>query len=87
MGDERIAGRVIAHSANGQDPRAKRRQIVGSVGPAAWNKLRFAVLQDQHGGFARDAGDFAEPKFIGNEITEQNDGLRGKLLDTFGERN
>src|SRR6266850_476523 len=87
MGDQRIADRVITNGADGQDTGAKRCQIVGSVCTAAWNKLRFAVLQDQHGGLARDAGDFAKAKFVGNKIAEKYDGLRGKLLDTFGERN
>jgi hypothetical protein len=75
MRNQSIAGGIITHGGDGQDARAKRRQIVGSVCTAARDKLRFAVLQDQHRGFARDAGNFAKAKFIGNKIAEKDDGL------------
>jgi hypothetical protein len=44
------------------------------------------VLKDQHGGFARDAGDFAKAKLVGDEIAEKDDRLRTEFLDTFRKR-
>ena len=86
MCDQRIAGGIVAYGGNGQDPRAKRRQIVGSVCTAAGDKLGFAVFQDQHGGFARDARNFTKAKFVGDEIAEKYNSLRTELLDTFRKR-
>jgi hypothetical protein len=43
------------------------------------------MLEDQDRRFARDARDFAILEFIGHEITEENDGFRGELLDALTE--
>ena len=43
------------------------------------------MAKDQDGGFAGDAGDFAELEVVGDEISEKNNGLGRKLLDVFGE--
>jgi hypothetical protein len=85
MSNQRVASGVIADSCYGQDARAERSEIVGGVGTAAWNNLSFAMFEDQDGGFAGDTGDFAELKFIGNEIAEENNSFRGELLDAFAK--
>jgi len=85
MSDERIASGIVTYGGDGQDARAKRRQIVGSVGAAARDKLRFSMLQDQNGGFARERGDFAKAKFVGNKNRRAGRRSSTELLDTFGE--
>jgi len=85
MSDESIARRVIPHDGDGQDTRAKRGKIVGSICAAARNELRFAMFENQDWSFARDARNLSVLKFIGNEIPEENDGFGRKLLDAFSK--
>jgi hypothetical protein len=83
MSDQRISRGIIANSADRQDSRAERREVVGSVGAAARHNLSFAMFEDQDRRFARDARDFAILEFIGDEITEENNRFRGELLDAL----
>src|SRR5260370_25112995 len=85
MSDQRISRGVIANSADGQDSRAERREVVGGVGAAARHNLSFAMFEDQDRRLARDTRDFAILEFIGHEITEENDRFRGELLDALAE--
>ena len=43
------------------------------------------MLEYQYWRFARDARDFAILEFIGHEVAEENDRLRGKLLDALAK--
>jgi hypothetical protein len=85
MSDQRISCRVIAHSGDGQDPRAEGGEIIGGVGAAARNNLSFSMFEDQDRRFARNARDFTILEFVGDEITKENDSFRGELLDALAE--
>src|SRR5215472_2037527 len=83
--EEGIAHRIIPDNGNRQHLCAKGCKIVGGVGPSSRNHLRLAMLQDQNRGFARDAGDVAVTKFVGHEITQENNRLSGEFLHTLGK--
>ena len=85
ISDERIAGGIIADGAEGKDPGAEGRKIVGGVGASAWNEMRFPMAKDQDGGFARDTRNLAKLKLISDKIAEENDGFRRELLDIVRE--
>ncbi len=85
IGDEGVACRVVADSADGVDASTQCGEIVGGICATAGNELRFAMTKNEHGSFAGDARDFAKLKFVGDEIAEQNYGFRRELLDTLGE--
>ena len=84
--EEAVTGFIFANGGDGKDFCAERDEIVGGVGAAAGDNLRFAVLEDEDGGFAGDAGDVAELEGVGNEIAENDDGFGGEALNDFGER-
>jgi hypothetical protein len=84
--DQGLAVGIVANHCDGQHLGAQVGQIVDSVCSAAGHKLRFTMTKNEYGGFSRDAGNFAEFKDIRNEITQDDTGLRRKLLDVFGER-
>ena len=52
VGDERVASGVIADSADGKHACAEGGKIVGGVGAAAGSEMRFAMAEDEDGGFA-----------------------------------
>jgi len=83
--EEAVAGLVFADGGDGNYFCAESGEIVGGVGATAGHDLGFAVLEDENGGFAGDAGDVAELESIGDEIAEDDDGFGGEALDDFGE--
>ncbi len=85
MSDQRVPSGVITNGGDGQDARAERSEVVGGVGSAARNDVRFAMLEDQDRRLARDAGDFTVLEFIGNKIAQENDCFRIELLDALTE--
>ena len=85
MSDQRVPCGVITHRRNRQDARAERRNVVGSVGARARNNCSFAMFQDEHRSFTRNARDFSILEFVGHEIAEENNRFRGELLDTLAE--
>ena len=84
--EQAVAGFVFADGGDGDDFGTEGGEIVGGVGAAAGNDLGFAMLEDEDGGFAGDAGDVAELEGVGDEIAENDNGFRGEALDDFGER-
>jgi hypothetical protein len=78
---QQLARLVVADDANRQDVHSQVGEIVDGIGAAARNHLAIAVLQNQHGRFARDARNFAEHELVGDQIGE--DGYRelGKGFD------
>ena len=76
ISDERISGWIVTDSADGKDAGAESRKIVGGVGAAARNEMRFAMAKDQDRRFARNARNFAKLKFIGDKIAKENDRFR-----------
>src|SRR6202162_3997670 len=43
------------------------------------------MTKNEYGSFSRDAGNLAEFEDVGDEVTQDNDGLGRKLLNVFGE--
>jgi hypothetical protein len=85
MSDERVSRFVISHCSDRQYARAERREIVSRVGAASWNSLRFAMFEDEDGGFAGDARDFAVLEFVGDKIPKQDNRFRCELLNAFSK--
>ena len=56
-------------------------KVADRVGAAAGDDLAIAVLQNQHGRFARDARYLAEHKLVGDQIGEDGYGQLGKRFD------
>ncbi len=83
VGDQRVACGVVSDGGDRKHARAEGGEIVGGVCAAAGNETRFAVAKDQDGRFAGDAGDFAELKFVGDEIAEERNRLGRELLDVL----
>jgi hypothetical protein len=84
--DESVSGSIMADRGYGQDARAECRQIIRRVCSAARKKLGLAVTKNQNRSFAGNPGNLAKLKFVGDEISENNDGLGGKLFDAVSER-
>src|SRR5258707_7890510 len=80
---KRVALDVLANGSDGKHARSQVGQVVRGVGSSAGDDLGLAVAQNQHRRLARDAGNVAELKFVGDKIAEQNDRLGGKLLDAL----
>jgi hypothetical protein len=76
IGDEGISGWIVPDGTDRHDARAKSGNIVGGIGAASWNEMRFAVAQNQDGRFARDPRNLSELKLISNKITKENHCLR-----------
>ena len=83
--DQQAAGLVVAHDADGQNIDVEVGEIIDGIGTAARNDRSLAMLEDQHGRFARDAGDFAVDEFVGDQVGEHGDGDFGKRLKNFLE--
>jgi len=83
--EQAVTGFILADGGDGNYFGAESSEIVGGVGATAGDDLRFAVLEDEDGGFAGDASDVAELEGVGNEIAEDDDGFGGETLDVFGE--
>ena len=83
--EKALAGVIVADGGDGKNLGAKSGEIIGSVCSAARDDLRFAMLQDEDRGLARDASDVADLEGVGNEIAEDNDGFGGEAFDVFGE--
>ena len=47
--DETIAGIIVADGGDGDDLGTERGEIVGGIGAAAGNDLRFTMAEDQNG--------------------------------------
>ena len=43
------------------------------------------MLENEHGSFAGDAGNFSEHKLVGHQVAQHGNGDAGKGLDDFGE--
>ena len=83
--EEFAAAFVVADDAYRQDARAEFCEIVHGVGCAAGIAFAFAMAEDQDGGFARDAGDFAGDEFVEDEVAYYADGLAGEGGDEVEE--
>ncbi len=70
---QQAAGFVVAHHAHRQDVDPQRGQVHDGVGAAAGHHGALAMLQDQHRGLARDAGDLAEDKLVGHQVGQHCD--------------
>ena len=66
-----LAAFVFAHYADGQNARAKIREVVYGIGGAAGISLGAAMPQNQHGSLARDTRDFTGDKFVEHKISHQ----------------
>ena len=76
--EEFAAAFVVADYADWQDARAQFREVVHGVGCAAGVTLALAMAEDQDGGFAGDARDFAGDEFVEDEVADYADGLAGE---------
>src|SRR5712692_8034767 len=85
LSDKHVSSSVITDSGDGQNARAERREVIGSIGSSTRNNPSFAMFEDQDWGFARDARDFAVLEFIGHEIAKENDCFRAELFDALTE--
>src|SRR5271168_2850888 len=74
--NQRISRGIVTDRTDRKDVRTEGCKIVRGVGAAARNQLRFAMAKNEHGSFARDAGNLAKLKFVGDKIAEENDLLR-----------
>ncbi len=83
--NERVACGILTNGADGKNVGAKSRKIVGGIGAAPWNELRFAMAENQHRCFTRDARNFTILKFIRDKVTEKNNVFRRELLDIVRE--
>ena len=83
--EQAVAGFVFADGGDGGNFGAEGGEIIGGVGAAAGDDLGFAMLENEDGGFAGDAGDVAELEGVRDEIAEDDDGFGGEALDDFGE--
>ena len=85
MIEELAAGCVIADYADGEDAGAEVGQVEDGVGCSAWIRFGAAMAEDQDGGFAGDARNFAGDEFIEDEIAHYADGLAGEGGDDVEE--
>jgi len=83
--DQSVARWVVSNRSDGQHASAERGKIIGGIGAATGNKLRFAMAEDEDRRFAGNARNLAKLKFISDEISQQDNRLGRKLLDTFRE--
>src|SRR6266571_7671229 len=59
---QQAAGLVVAHNPDGQNIYPQFGEVIDGIGPAAWNQGAIAMLENEHRGFARDAGNFPKNK-------------------------
>src|ERR1700676_1701212 len=52
ISNEGVSSRIVTDSADRKDVCAESRKIVGGIGAAAWNEMRFAMAEDQNRSFA-----------------------------------
>jgi len=71
---QQLSRLVVTHDPDRQDVHSEVGKVADRIGAAAGDDLAIAVLQNQHGRFARDARYLAEDKLIGDQICE--DGYR-----------
>ena len=79
--DEGAAGFVVAHHADGQGGDAEGGEVHDGVGSAAGNQGALAMLEDEHRGFAGDAGDLAGDELVGDEVGHDEHAEVGERLD------
>ena len=80
---QQAAGFVVAYHANRKNVDAQRGQVHHRIRAASGNYGALAVLQDQHRRLARDAGDFAEDEFVGDQVRQNRDGDFGERVDNL----
>ena len=68
------AGLVVADHADRKNVDAQRGEVHDGVGAASGNDRALAMLQDQHWGLARNAGDLAEDELVGDQVGQDGDG-------------
>ena len=83
--DEQSSGFVITDSANGKHVDAEVSEVADRVGSASGNEFALAMLENENGSFARDARNFAEDKFISDEISEDGDGDVGERFHQLAQ--
>src|SRR5882672_3993106 len=76
---------IVTYYTDRKNSYAQVGKVANRVGGAARNYFAIPVLQDQHRRFARDARDFAEDEFIGDQITQDGDGGLGKRLHDLAQ--
>ena len=79
--DQGIAIGIVANDGDRHDLGTQVGNVVGGVGSATRHELRFTMTKNEYGSFSRDAGYFTEFENVGDEVTQDDDGLRRKLLD------
>ena len=80
---QQLSRLVVAHDSNRQDVHSEVGEVVDGIRAAAGNHLAIAVLQNQHGRFARDARNLAEHEFVGDQVREDGDRELGKRFDNL----
>ena len=81
----RRPGFIVADDADRKHVDAQVGEIIYRIGAAAGDDGAFAMFEDEYGRFARDAGDFAEDKFVGHQVAENGDGDFGEGFDDLLE--
>jgi len=80
-----LAGRDLvfefANDAYRQDVHSEVGEVVDGIRASARNDLAVAMLQDEHGRFARDARNLAEHELVGYQIRKNRNGELGKRFD------
>jgi len=72
--EQEASGFVVPDNANRENVYTQISQVVHGVSAPARNDCTFAMPQNQDRSFARDAGNVAEDKFVGNHIAEYGKG-------------
>jgi hypothetical protein len=72
--EQQAAGFVIANNADRKHIDTEISEVVDRIGAASGDHGALAMPQDQYRGFARDAGNFPEDKFVGHHIAEDGYG-------------
>ncbi len=81
--EEHAARFIVANRANGKRFGAERGDVVDGIGAAAGKAGSFAMAENQDGGFARDAGNFAGDEFVEDEVGENGNFFAAKFGDDF----
>ena len=84
-GRDAVSLAVVADEADGRDAAAEGRAVVHDVCRAARNDFFARLLEHEHGGFARDAGDAAVDVDVGDHVADDEDAAAGKAVDEGGE--
>ena len=83
--DKKAARFVLSDDPDRQNVNFQVGKVVNSIRAAAGDDGALAMLEDEDGGFARDARNLAVDELVGNKVGERSDGHLGKDVEDFLE--